>query len=89
MIFIGMVFLFWIFMRNYFLGLVAGYAIVGVTIASKIKAHGASFKNFKNYFEKNRDCFWEELSKIYDEDQEKLYKYILQVMGTEKSINQK
>lgn len=65
------------FLDSVFISLIIGYAFGVMAIITKIKQFSINMNNFSDYFETNKDYFWEELITKYDEDRNKLLKFII------------
>jgi len=65
------------FIDSYFISLMVGYAFGLLGIITKIKQFGLNMNNFSDYFEKNKNYFWEELVDKYNTDREELLKFII------------
>lgn len=65
------------FLDSVFISLIIGYAFGVMAIITKIKQFSLNMNNFSDYFETNKDYFWEELITKYDEDRDKLLKFII------------
>lgn len=65
------------FLDGAFISLMIGYAFGTIGIITKIKQFGLNMNNFSDYFETNKDYFWDELITKYDEDRDKLLKFII------------
>jgi len=73
------------FLDSAFISLMIGYAFGIVGIIVKIKQFGLSMNNFSDYFETNKDYFWEELVAKYNDDRNKLLEFII-AASKEKAI---
>lgn len=65
------------FLDGAFISLVIGYAFGVMAVITKIKQFGLNLNNFSDYFETNKDYFWEELIAKYSEDRNKLLEFIV------------
>ena len=61
-----------------------GYAFGVVGIITKIRQFGLNMNNFSDYFETNKDYFWEELIAKYNEDRNKLLEFIVALLKEKK-----
>lgn len=65
------------FFDSVFVSLMIGYAFGVVGIITKIRQFSLNMNNFSDYFETNKDYFWEELIAKYNEDRNKLLEFIV------------
>ncbi|PJC34131.1 hypothetical protein CO051_00385 [Candidatus Roizmanbacteria bacterium CG_4_9_14_0_2_um_filter_39_13] len=65
------------FLNGTFISLMIGYAFGAIGIITKIKQFSLNMNNFSDYFEINKDYFWEELIAKYNEDKNKLLEFIV------------
>lgn len=65
------------FLDSVFISLIVGYTFGAIGILTKIKQFGLNMNNFSDYFETNRDYFWEDLIAKYNEDRNKLLEFII------------
>jgi hypothetical protein len=76
-IFTIVTFVFYFFYRDgYFMSLLVGYFFGFIGVLTSLKKFGLNMNNFKDYFELNKDFFWEELVNMYDTDKVSVYEYI-------------
>jgi len=68
------------FLDGAFISLMIGYALGVVGIITKIRQFGLNMNNFSDYFETNKDYFWEELIAKYNEDRNKLLEFIVAML---------
>ena len=64
------------FQDSYLSSLVVGYIFATLFLLKNRKKYSANKVNFFNYFEKNKDYFWEELVDRYYEDRSNFFNYI-------------
>jgi len=70
--------LFYVFFADsYFISLLVGFTFATIGTVTNISRFGLSFDNFSDYFEKNKDCFWEELVDHYNKDKNNLFNFII------------
>ncbi len=72
------------FLDGAFISLMIGYAFGVVGIITKIRQFGLNMNNFSDYFETNKDYFWEELIAKYNEDRNKLLEFIVALLKEKK-----
>ncbi len=65
------------FWDSAFISLMIGYAFGVMAVITKIKQFGLNLNNFSDYFETNKDYFWEELIAKYSEDRNNLLEFIV------------
>lgn len=65
------------FLDGAFISLMIGYAFGFVSIITKIKEFSLNMNNFSDYFETNKNYFWEELIAKYNEDRDKLLEFVI------------
>ncbi|MSR85565.1 hypothetical protein EXS71_04000 [Candidatus Uhrbacteria bacterium] len=68
------------FLDGAFVSLMLGYACGALGIMTKIKTFGLNINNFSDYFETNKDYFWEELIVQYHDDKNKLFNFIVAII---------
>lgn len=74
------------FFDSVFISLMIGYAFGVVVIITKIKQFGLNMNNFLDYFETNKDYFWEELVAKYSEDRNKLLEFIVAMLKEKNNL---
>jgi|SRR3989339_261144 len=65
------------FLDGTFISLMIGYVLGFMGIITKIKEFRLNMNNFSDYFETNKDYFWEELVSKYDDDKNKLLEFVV------------
>ncbi len=64
------------FLDSAFISLMIGYVFGFVGVITKIRQFGLNNNNFSDYFDTNKNYFWDELIAKYNEDKEKLLQFI-------------
>lgn len=72
------------FLDGAFISLMIGYAFGTIGIITKIKKFSLNMNNFSEYFETNKDYFWEELVAKYDQDRNRLLEFIIAALKEKK-----
>ncbi len=73
------------FLDGAFISLMVGYAFGVMGIITKIGQFGLNMNNFSDYFETNKDYFWEELIAKYNEDRNKLLEFVVTALKEKNS----